>query len=133
MKEITTEVIDALRYLRVAAHGQVGVTSPVADAFKALDNADVFDRIDEVADGKADVPLRDRTECAFEVDLVYHTVTDSKKTDSKIHSTIVTTSDEEQALQRATEQLRRVLTHAGFLGDGVELVVTGGTTNPFPL
>lgn len=130
MKEITPTVIAALRGLRTAAHGYVGVTPRVAAMIKALDDADVFDRIDEVADGKADiVVIPVHSEVTFNVELVYHTVTDNKESDSTVHQTSVQAVDQELALLKASDELQEKLTEAGRLGNGVELVVTGGTTN----
>lgn len=133
MKEITPEVIGALRELREAAMHSDEISHSLARAFNVLDETDVFDRIDEVADGKADVRTEDRAEHVFMVELVYYTVTDSKKTETKVFSTNVTTFDEEEALSHASAQLLAQLEAAGFLGDGVALVITGGTTNPSPL
>lgn len=44
------KVIAALAELRHAAHGQVGLTSPLAQAINTLDNAGVFAALDEQSD-----------------------------------------------------------------------------------
>lgn len=130
MKEITPTVIAALHELREEVAYGCKMGPGLEHAFKVLEDVGVFDRIDEVADGKADiVVIPVHSEVTFYVELVYHTVTDNKASPSVIHQTSVQAVDQELALRKASDELHWKLQRAGRLGDGVELVVTSGTTS----
>jgi hypothetical protein len=138
--EINERTIDALRCLReVAAHSRE-IPSYVRAAINVLDEADVFDEIDAVADGKADIrrpptvtePLQSGEFGGLSVSMAYvvHHLDGRRDVPRLWQSAPLPVDDVDRALVLAQEQLVADLRRIGHIERAGQVEIISAVTNP---
>lgn len=128
--EISDETIEALRILREAAMYSDDLPAYVREAFKRLDDADVFEGIDAVADGKADVRRPDLTKYDVHFAYAVYNLDGSRDEARTRRFTNIEAKDEADAALAAQNLLIDQLKRALRIEQAGQVAIVGTTVCP---